>query len=118
MNCFCTLNFEAYVAEPAFFSGHRSRVKLWTLVCFEVTTAAAPAFIADHINLNSCLRMISKSIFPYALILEQKLQCLRVLAVGEVLQVTVLWDKLADEEDGDYHSRGAFDTRFRTLTIS
>lgn len=96
MNCFCTLNFEAYVAEPAFFSGHRSRVKLWTLVCFEVTTAAAPAFIADHINLNSCLRMISKSIFPYALILEQKLQCLRVIAVGEVLQVTVLWDKLAD----------------------
>lgn len=38
---------------------------------------------------------------------EQKLQCLRV--VGEVLQVTVLWDKLVDEEDGDYHSRGAFD---------
>lgn len=58
MNCFCTLNFEAFVAEPAFFSGHLgSRVKLWTLVCFEVTTAAAaPAFVADHINLNSCLR--------------------------------------------------------------
>lgn len=76
MNCFCTLNFEAYVAEPAFFSGHLgSRVKLWTLVCFEVTTAPRLRSSPTTSTLIPALG-------------EQKLQCLRV--VGEVLQVSVL----------------------------